>query len=66
MNPLFQELSYAARRMIKAENELLKNFGITYSQWAFIVYLHHHTATPLVATARYYMIKKTGNYRHEK
>jgi MarR family transcriptional regulator, transcriptional regulator for hemolysin len=58
MNPLFQELSYATRRMIKAENEILKKFGITYSQWAFIVYLHHHTSTPLVAVARYYMIKK--------
>lgn len=58
MKPLFQELSYATRRMIKAENLVLKDFGITYSQWVFLVYLHKHADTPLVAVARYYMIKK--------
>lgn len=58
MDPVFQELSYTTRRMIKAENATLKEFGITYSQWVFMVYLHKHKATPLVAIARHYMIKK--------
>lgn len=58
MHPLFQELSYATRRMITADNALLKNFGITYSQWVFIVYLHNNKKSSLAPIARYYQIQK--------
>ena len=58
MNPPFQELSYATRRMIVADTEALKEFGLTYSQWTFMVYVAHNQPTTLVAIARYYMIKK--------
>ncbi len=58
MYPLFQELSFATRRMISALNTLLKPYGITYSQWVFIVYLSHHEKTSLVPIARYYLIEK--------
>lgn len=58
MYPLFQELSYATRRMISADSLVLKEFGITYSQWTFIVYLDHHQPSSLAPIARYYLIKK--------
>lgn len=58
MNPLFQELSQATRRMIRSVNNIVKEYGITYAQWTFLVYLHHHQPSTLVAIANYYLIKK--------
>ncbi|MBC3537407.1 MarR family winged helix-turn-helix transcriptional regulator [Megasphaera hominis] len=60
MNPPFQELSYATRRMIVADKEALKEFGFTYSQWTFMVYVAHNQPTTLVAIARYYMINNSA------
>lgn len=58
MYPLFQELSFATRRMISATNTVLRPYGITYSQWVFIVYLSHHRQTSLAPIASYYQIER--------
>lgn len=58
MNFFFQEISRTTRSSVSQINQQLKPFGITYSQWVFIVYLSKWSPSPLAPIARYYRIEK--------
>lgn len=60
MQGFFQRFFKLYRPLVNRLNELLSEYGLSYSLWQVIIYLKNHGPSTLVDIAGYYNIEKPG------
>lgn len=58
MQGFFRRYFLLHRALIGKLNELLADYGLSYSQWTVVFYVKNHGSSTLVDIAKYYNVKK--------